>query len=109
MDKVHVVNMTENNPPQIPNPWSPVTSLGQLLRVHLNHARTVPSLLEHPHSPEFSTSKNLARPVDVITNSFCAVRGSAFSSLLEPEAGWGRPWKRNWVSNQAVTHGGLLL
>jgi hypothetical protein len=60
---------------------------GQLVRnPHLTDARTIP--MEHPHSPEFSISKKLARPMDVVTNSFCAVRGSAlsaFGSLFEPE------------------------
>lgn len=73
------------------------TLLGQLVRrpsrLCSDHLE-----LERPHPPEFSISKSLARPMDIITNSFCAVRGSAlfaFGSLLEPDAGWERPWKRN--------------
>jgi hypothetical protein len=77
MDKVYIVDMTENNPPQ-----SMVTLLGQLLRGPSQSCENRPEL-EPPHSPEFSISKNVARPLDPITNSFCGVRGSALSCLQQ--------------------------
>jgi len=61
-DKVHIVDKTENNPIHDHPAWAAGTQ---------SH---IAIMTEHPHCPEFSISQSLARPMDAITNSFCAVR-----------------------------------
>ncbi|KAH9935742.1 copper radical oxidase [Fomitopsis serialis] len=71
LDKVYIVDKTERNPTQING---------------------------HPAwAAEYSASKNQGRPMDVVTNSFCAVRGSVL----------GNGTWLNVGGNQAVTYGGL--
>lgn len=107
VDKIYILDKTENNPTQING--HPAWAAGMLPRPVLTLPLTAAS--------EYDLVTNAGRPMDAMTNTFCAVGASFDASAL---------WIRNsmsfmqggnvlgngtWLNvggNQAVTYGGLV-